>query len=472
MLQPKIHFIGIGGAGMSGLARIVLAQGGAVSGSDLQASDTTEGLQALGARIVVGHAADTIRRERPTEVVISSAVPPDNEELRYAKQEGIPVMSRAALLARLMEGYTKIAVAGTHGKTTVTSMLALAVEQAGLDPTVVIGGEVHDIGSNAKLGRGDHFIAEADESDRSFLLLNPDIAVVTNVEADHLETYGSLDEIVVAFQAFLDRLPEEGLAVLCADDPIASRLRPARGRRVTYGFEEDADYVGRNVRLHPLGSETDVYEGETLLGTMVLAAPGAHNVLNGLAAVAAARALGIDFAPVARALATFRGAKRRFDVLGEAEGRLIVDDYAHHPTEIRATLAAARNTGRRVVAVFQPHRFSRTRDLMDELAASFEDADCVVLTDIYSASEAPLPGVTTERLAREVRRREGDKVAVVRDIHAVAGFLLARTRPGDIVITLGAGDIRLAGEQFHRLLTTPAPLVAHLTEGTADGDRT
>lgn len=471
MLQPKIHFIGIGGAGMSGLARIVLAQGGAVSGSDLHRSETTEGLEALGARIVVGHAAETIRRERPTEVVISSAVPPDNEELRFAKEQGIPVMSRAALLARLMDGHDKIAVAGTHGKTTVTSMLALAVEAAGLDPTVVIGGEVHDIGSNAKLGRGPHFIAEADESDRSFLLLNPDVAVVTNVEADHLETYGTLDEIVVAFQAFLDKLPEDGLAVVCADDPVASGLHPARCRRVTYGLQEDADYVGRRVRLHPLGSETDVYEKGHFLGTLTLSAPGLHNVLNALAAVATSRSLGVDFAPVTRALASFRGAKRRFDVLGEAGQRLIVDDYAHHPTEIRATLAAARNTGRRVVAVFQPHRFSRTRDLMDELAASFEDADYVVLTDIYAASESPLPGVTTERLARAVREREGDKVAVVRDKGAVPAYLLARTRPGDIVITLGAGDIRCVGEQFQRLLTAPAPLVAHLTEGTADGDR-
>lgn len=470
MLQPKIHFIGIGGAGMSGLARIVLAQGGAVSGSDLHASDTTAGLVALGASITIGHAEANIRAEQPDEVVISSAVPPDNEELVYAREQGIPVMSRAALLARLMEGYTRIAIAGTHGKTTVTSMLALVAEQAGLDPTVVIGGELHDIGSNAKLGAGPHFIAEADESDRSFLLLSPDVAIVTNVEADHLETYGTLSEIIAAFREFLARLPANGLAVLCADDPGAAGLVPSHCEHVTYGFQDGADYQGRNVRLLPLGSETDVYENGRMLGTLTLAAPGLHNVLNALAATATARRSGVQFEPIARALRTFRGAKRRFDVLGEARGVLIVDDYAHHPTEIRATLAAAKHTGRRVVAVFQPHRYSRTQALMDELAASFTDADHIVLTDIYSASESPLPGVTTERLARAVRELEGDKVTVVHDKDAVPGYLLARTKPGDLVVTLGAGDIRSAGKHLFSMLGTDAPLVAHMTNRTSVQD--
>lgn len=471
MLQPKIHFIGIGGAGMSGLARIVLAQGGAVSGSDLHASSTTAGLEALGARIAVGHSAENIRKHRPTEVVISSAVPPDNEELVYAREQSIPVMSRAALLARLMEGYSRVAIAGTHGKTTVTSMLALIAEEAGLDPTVVVGGEVHDIGSNAKLGKGAHFIAEADESDRSFLLLSPDVAIVTNVEADHLETYGTLEKIIVAFREFLARLPADGLAVLCADDEHAAALAPLHCAHVTYGLRSGADYEGRNVQLLSLGSELDVYEKGIRLGTLALAAPGTYNVLNALAAIAAARRLGVHFDAIQRALGTFRGAKRRFDVLGEAREILVVDDYAHHPTEIKATLDAAKHTGRRVVAVFQPHRYSRTRAMLDELAGSFRDADHVVLTDIYSASEKPLPGITTERLAQEVRKLEGDKVAVVHDKGAIPGYLLARTRPGDVVITLGAGDIRTAGEHFLNMLQTEAPLVAHVTNAARKKQR-
>lgn len=467
MLQHKIHFIGIGGAGMSGLARILLARNVAVSGSDLHESEITGGLEALGARIYIGHAAEHIRQEQPTEVVISSAVPDDNPELSFARAQGIPVLSRATMLARLMQEQTGIAIAGTHGKTTVTSMLALIVEQAGLDPTIVIGGELHDIGSNAKLGRGPHFIAEADESDRSFLLLSPRVAVVTNVEADHLENYGTLREIVQTFRIFLARLPADGLAVLCADDVHAASLAPLHCEHVTYGFSEGADYRATDVRLLPLGSEAHIYEGDAFLGKLSLQVPGTHNIANALAAVAVARRIGVEFDKIARSLRGFRGAKRRFDILGEPRGVLIVDDYAHHPTEIRVTLTAARNTGRRVIAVFQPHRYSRTKALLDELAASFGEADHIVLTDIYAAMEEPLPDMSTERVANALRKTEGDKLTVIRDKTAIAGYLLAHTRSGDVVVTMGAGDVRMVGEDLLSMLSIQAPLVAHVTGPTA-----
>lgn len=464
MLQHKTHFIGIGGAGMSGLARILLAQNVQVSGSDLHASETTRSLEALGANVYIGHDASHVRDERPTEVVISSAVPDDNPELVFARKHALPVLSRAALLGRLMDDYIGIAVAGTHGKTTVTSMLGLTAEHAQLDPTIVVGGELHDIGSNAKLGGGQHFIAEADESDRSFLLLNPRIAVVTNVEADHLENYGTLDEIVGTFREFLGRLPSDGLVVLYGSDERAMSLLPVHCPHVTYGFDERFDYYVTDVQLLPFGSTAQVWERGQPLGQLSLQVPGEHNMANALAAVAVARHMGVQFADIARSLAGFKGAKRRFDILGEARGIMLVDDYAHHPTEIRVTLAAARNTGRRVIAVFQPHRYSRTHALMDELAASFADADHVVLTDIYAAMEPPMPGVSSRRLAAEMRKAEDrDKVTVVKDKTAVPGYLLAHARPGDIVLTLGAGDIRTVGEDLLSVLTTEPPLVAHVT---------
>lgn len=463
MPRQKTHFIGIGGAGMSGLAHVMLHGGAAVSGSDLAESATTARLEAMGASVYIGHDAAHIEREAPNVVVISSAVPADNPELQYARSRGIPVISRAEMLARLMENKQGIAVAGTHGKTTVTSMIALVLERGGLDPTIVIGGELNDIGSNAKVGQGPHFVAEADESDRSFLYLKPSIAVVTNVEADHLENYSGIDDIRSAFATFLSKLPEDGLAVVCGDDANAMRVTPEHCRVITYGLKGDYDYVADNVQLLPMGSRVVVKERGVALGMLSLQVPGEHNIANALAAVAIGRSLGLSFARVAEALSSFRGAKRRFDVLGEERDILVIDDYAHHPTEIRATLSAVHNMGRRVIAIFQPHRYSRTKHLLDELATSFGHADHVVLTDIYSALEPPIPGITVEVLADRIRAVEGDKVTVVRDVAAVPGYLAAMTRPGDVVITLGAGNIRQASEGFLSVLGTEPALVAHLT---------
>ncbi|MFS8524922.1 MAG: cyanophycin synthetase, partial [Limnochordales bacterium] len=331
------------------------------------------------------------------------------------------------------------------------------------DPTVVIGGELNDIGSNAKVGEGPHFVAEADESDRSFLRLSPSIAVVTNVEAEHLENYAGLEDIKAAFRAFLAKLPKDGLAVVCGDDANARAAAPDHCRVVTYGLGEGHDYTAADVELFPMGSRAVVREQGAPLGIMVLRVPGLHNIANALAAVAVGRALNLPFGVIAQALGAFRGAKRRLEVLGEVRDVLIIDDYAHHPTEIRATLAALRNMERRVVAVFQPHRYTRTKHLMDELAASFEDADAVVLTDIYAALEAPIPGVDVEVLARRVRAASGKPVAVVRDLDAVPGYLLAAVRPGDLVVTLGAGDVRRAGEGLLSLLAAAPAMAAHLT---------
>lgn len=461
MGQRKVHFIGIGGAGMSGLAQILLGQGAAVSGSDLADSLVTRRLRALGARVYVGHDAAHIDREAPDEVITSSAVPPANPEVEAARARGIPVVHRGELLARLMDERVGIAVAGTHGKTTTTSMIALILEWAGLDPTIAIGGELHDIGGNAKLGRGPHFVAEADESDRSFLYLRPRIAVVTNIEADHLETYRTTRDIVDAFGQFVSQVPSDGLVVLGADNPNAAGLAPLSCAHVTYALHGPADYTVDHVRLAGMDSRARVLWRGTPLGELELHVPGLHNIANALAAVAVGRHLGVAFPALAAALAGFRGARRRFDILGEERGILVIDDYAHHPTEVRATLAAARQLERRVVAVFQPHRYTRTRDLGQELAQSFGDADLLVLTDIYAALEEPLPGVSIDGLHEAARRAAGDKVHLVRDKEAVPGFLLGCVWPGDVVITMGAGDVRRVGEQLLALLRAEDHLVAH-----------
>lgn len=467
MPRQKTYFIGIGGAGMSGLAHVMLDRGDAVAGSDLSESDTTARLAGKGARVYIGHDAAHIKREAPDVVVISSAVPADNPELQYAKSVGIPVISRAEMLARLMDGCKGIAVAGTHGKTTVTSMIALVLERGGVDPTIVVGGEVNDIGSNAKAGNGPYFVAEADESDRSFLHLSPTMAVVTNIEADHLENYADIDDIIGAFRTFLSKLPADGLAVVCGDDANALKVAPQHCQVVTYGLESDYDYAAIDVELLPLGSRAVVKERGEVLGILSLQVPGRHNIANALAAVAVGRSVGLPFARIAEALASFRGAKRRFDVLGEARDILVIDDYAHHPTEIQATLAAVQNLKRRVIAVFQPHRYSRTKHLLDELASSFGDADHVVLTEIYAALEPPIPGVTVDVLAERIRAVIGDKVTVVRDLDAVPGYLLAATRAGDVVVTMGAGDVRRAGEAFFSVIGKAPALVAHLVPPAA-----
>lgn len=470
MPRQKTYFIGIGGAGMSGLAHVLLDSGEDVAGSDLSESAATARLAGKGARIYIGHDAAHVAREAPDVVVFSSAVPADNAELRYARSNGIPVVSRGEMLARLMQNHKGIAVSGTHGKTTVTSMISLILERSGADPTLVVGGEVSDLGTNAKAGRGPYFVAEADESDRSFLHLAPTIAVVTNVDADHLENYADIDDIIAAFRAFLSKIPGDGVAIVCGDDENAMRAAPSHCSVVTYGLNGPYDYTVEDIEMMPFGSRAVVKERGDTLGQLSLRVPGRHNIANALAAIAAARAVGVSFEQAADALAAFRGAKRRLDVLGEERGVLVIDDYAHHPTEIRATLAAVRNLKRRVVAVFQPHRYTRTKHLLHELASSFGDADQVVLTEIYAALEPPIPGVTIDLLAEQMRSACGDKVALVRDLDAVPGFLLAATRPGDVVVTIGAGNVRRAGEAFLALAAPTPALVAHLTPSAAPDD--
>jgi len=443
-----VHFVGIGGIGMSGIAELLANLGYVVSGSDAKRSEVTARLESTcGVTVFEGHAAGNVGDA--DVVVFSSAVKRTNPEIAEALRRGIPVIPRAEMLAELMRLRFSIAVAGSHGKTTTTSMIALVLERGGLDPTAVIGGRLSAFGSNARLGQGTYMVAEADESDRSFLMLLPSIAVMTNIDHEHMDTYGSFEELQRAFVDFANKVPFYGSVVACVDDPHVRAVCPSITRRVvTYGLEEaDAPMIGgRGLELGSFGGRCTVYRrdggGETVLGTLQLSVPGRHNLQNALAAVAVAGELGLDFAGVADTLREFHGAERRFERVGEADGVLVVDDYGHHPTEIAAVLAAARVTlGRRLLVAFQPHRYTRTERLMDEFGPAFADADEVVLTDIYAASEEPIAGVTVEALAESVTRGSGRPVRVVKAIDRLAGELAAAARPGDAVLTLGAGSI-------------------------------
>ena len=443
-----MHFVGVGGIGMSGIAELLANLGYAVSGSDAKRSEVTARLEsACGVTVFEGHSAGNVGDA--DVVVFSSAVKRTNPEIAEALRRGIPVIPRAEMLAELMRLRFSIAVAGSHGKTTTTSMIALVLERGGLDPTAVIGGRLSAFGSNARLGQGTYMVAEADESDRSFLMLLPSIAVMTNIDHEHMDTYGSFEELQRAFVDFANKVPFYGSVVACVDDPHVRAVCPSITRRVvTYGLEEaDAPMIGgRGLELGSFGGRCTVYRrdggGETVLGTLQLSVPGRHNLQNALAAVAVAGELGLDFAGVADTLREFHGAERRFERVGEADGVLVVDDYGHHPTEIAAVLAAARVTlGRRLLVAFQPHRYTRTERLMDEFGPAFADADEVVLTDIYAASEEPIAGVTVEALAESVTRGSGRPVRVVKAIDRLAGELAAAARPGDAVLTLGAGSI-------------------------------
>jgi UDP-N-acetylmuramate--alanine ligase len=448
----RVHFVGIGGIGMSGIAELLANLGYVVSGSDAKRSEVTARLEsACGVTVFEGHAAGNVGDA--DVVVFSSAVKRTNPEIAEALRRGIPVIPRAEMLAELMRLRFSIAVAGSHGKTTTTSMIALVLERAGLDPTAVIGGRLSAFGSNARLGQGTYMVAEADESDRSFLMLLPSIAVMTNIDHEHMDTYGSFEELQRAFVDFANKVPFYGSVVACVDDPHVRAVCPSITRRVvTYGLDEPPAPVeppmigGRGVELGSFGGRCTVYRraagGETVLGALQLAVPGRHNLQNALAAVAVATELGIDFAGVTDTLREFHGAERRFERVGEADGVLVVDDYGHHPTEIAAVLAAARVTlGRRLLVAFQPHRYTRTERLMHDFGPAFADADEVVLTDIYAASEEPIAGVTVEALAESVARASGRPVRIVKPIDRLAGELAAAARPGDAVLTLGAGSI-------------------------------
>ena len=451
----RIHFVGVGGIGMSGIAELLANLGYVVSGSDARRSAVTDRLESLGVTVRVGHGAANVGGA--DVVVYSSAVRPDNPEVAEATRRRIPVIPRAEMLAELMRLRFGIAVAGAHGKTSTTSMVALVLERAGLDPTAVIGGRLSAFGSNARLGRGEYMVAEADESDRSFLKLSPSIAVVTNIDREHMDAYGSFADLQQAFIDFANKVPFYGAVVACADDAELSRVMPKFKRRViSYGIDSaEAGLAAIGVTLEGYGSRCTVEHrerrggaGSTTLGELTLAVPGRHSILNALAAVAVGLELDVPFAKIAGALAEFRGAERRFEQRGVINGITVVDDYGHHPTEIAAVLAAARaGKPKRIVVAFQPHRYTRTRDLMDEFGAALATADEVVLTGIYAASEEPLPGITIEALAGTVNQRRSSPVHLVAKLEDMAARVADIARPGDLVITLGAGSIAsLAGQ--------------------------
>ncbi len=444
----QVHFVGIGGIGMSGIAEVLLNLGYRVTGSDLASSPVTRRLEELGGAITVGHSPRNV--EGADVVVVSSAVKTDNVEVSEARRRQIPVIPRAEMLSELMRMKYGVAIAGSHGKTSTTSMVAQVLSGSGLDPTIVIGGRLGILGSNAKLGKGDLLVAEADESDGSFLHLSPTIAVVTNIDAEHLDHYGSLARLRDAFVDFLNKVPFYGTGIVCLDDSSVQAILPRLDRRViTYGLEGSPDLRGERVEFQEFESRFQVLLRGELLGPISLRVPGLHNVRNALAAVGVGLELDLPFAWIASHLAQFRGADRRFQLKGDVGDVMVVDDYGHHPAEIRATLAAARRGWeRRLVVVFQPHRFSRVAALREEFARCFGDADVLAVTDIYPAGEAPVPGVDADSLAQAIRRAGHGDVTLVSDLKDVPTFLSERTRPGDLVITMGAGSVWRAGEEF------------------------
>jgi UDP-N-acetylmuramate--alanine ligase len=440
----RAHLIGIGGAGMNGIARLLLARGIDVSGSDIKESRAVHDLRSAGASVNVGHRADQVG---PADVVVaSSAIPATNAELAQARRSNIPILSRAEVLAALMRGKRAVAVAGTHGKTTTTSMISVMLSRLGLDPTFVIGGDLNEIGSGAGHGAGDIFVAEADESDGSFLLYEPEIAVITNVEEDHLDYYGGRDEVEAAFARFAD---SAGSIVACWDDPGVRRSIAGYQRTLLrYGVDDEADMVVRDEELLPGGARAMVQVGDEQV-RITLPVPGRHNLLNAAAALGVASLLGLPLDRAADALASFGGVRRRFERRGQASGATFVDDYAHHPSEVRATLAAATHDSHgRIIAVFQPHRYTRTEAMWRALGESLTAADLVVLTDVYGAGEPPIPGVTGKLLVDALTEAApGKRVVYLPRRSDVVPFLVSEVRDGDLVLTLGAGDITMVGDE-------------------------
>jgi UDP-N-acetylmuramate--alanine ligase len=448
-----IHFVGIGGIGMSGIAELLLNLGYTVSGSDLKASDITERLMRLGGAIYEGHAEEQVGGA--DVVVFSSAVDEDNPEIRAARQSAIPVIPRAEMLAELMRLKYSVAVAGAHGKTTTTSLISAVLEKGGLDPTVVIGGKLKSTGTNAYLGKGDFIVAEADESDGSFLRMSPAIAVVTNIDREHLDHYRDLEAIKAAFLEFIDRIPFYGLAVLCLDNEPLQELLPAIKKRcTTYGMTTQADIQARNIVFDHLTSRFGVYHQGRHLGDMRLNLPGIHNVYNAMAGVAVGLELDIPFATIKLALENLEGVQRRLEIKGEINGITVVDDYGHHPTEIKTTLQAAREVwpDRRVVVVFQPHRYTRTRALFDEFTRAFYQSDVLVVLPIYSAGENNIDGVDSVSMCDGIRQHGHKEVICRAGIEEAVASLQDLLQPGDVVITLGAGDVWKAGERLLSVL--------------------
>jgi UDP-N-acetylmuramate--alanine ligase len=459
----RIHFVGIGGIGMSGIAEVLLNLGYKVSGSDLKASAVTQRLASLGAITFEGHRAENIT---DAEVVVtSSAVAPDNPEVTEAHKLHIPVIQRAEMLAELMRLKYGIAIAGMHGKTTTTSMVAAVLAAGGLDPTVVVGGRVDAMGSNARLGKSQYLVAEADESDRSFLKLSPILSVVTNIDREHMDCYRNMRDVKKTFLEFMDRVPFYGMVVACNDDPLLRRLLPdAQRRTVTYGTKRGSDFLIKldETKSEPAGdsrplSRFRVSYRRQDLGEFTLRVPGVHNVLNATAAIAVGIGLDISLDAIRTALDQFRGVDRRFQLRGRAAGVSVIDDYGHHPTEIKATLAAAKQCGfRKIHVIFQPHRYTRTRDLMDEFTTAFADADSLFVLDIYAASEKPIEGITGEALAKQIAEKSANRVQYVGSLPDAVTAATGLAKDGDMILTLGAGSVSQLGSAILERLAAAA----------------
>lgn len=457
MYNPRLHFhfIGIGGSGMSGLAEILLTQGFQVSGSDLKSSEISRRLEKLGAKIFIGHAASHVP-PGASLVVYSSAVSSSNPEMREAKRRKLPVVRRAEVLAELMRLKYGVGVAGSHGKTTTTSMCGAILDAAKLDPTVVIGGQVKSLGTGGRLGKGDYLVAETDESDRSFLLLKPTVAVVTNIDDEHMNAYRSRQDLEGSFRQFVESVPFYGLAILCIDDPTVRLLAVECKRRVmTYGFSADADLSAINIAAGPDGMQYDVVYRGAHLGRFRLPMLGRHLVQNSLGAIGVALEFGISIEVIRQALAGFGGVKRRLEVVGTAAGVTVMSDYGHHPTEIRATLRAVREcfgeTVSRIVVLFQPHRYSRTKMCWQEYLSCFKDADRLILTEVYAASEVPIEGISGEILSKSVSHDNVEYLATIEDS---PGLIVPSLRSGDLLVCLGAGSVGLMPERFLEALAS------------------
>lgn len=449
--NKHIHFIGICGTGMSGIAKILLNLGYRISGSDLSRSYVTKKLEKMGATVHKGHRKENLLS--PDIVVVSSAISPSNPEVLAAREKNIPVIQRAEMLQMLMDGKFGIAIAGTHGKTTTTSMIALCLEKNGYDPTIIIGGELNDIGGNAKLGKSKYIVAEADESDASFLKLSPKVAVVTNIEEDHLDYHKNIHNIIFSFEEFIKKIPDSGFAVLCKDHPNIKKVigRLNNIKYLTYGIEEkEADFLARNIRIKDGGSSFEVFYKESKLGEVTLRIPGRHNVLNALACVATAQELGISFRGISHSLSSFNGVIRRFQIIGNVDEIMIVDDYAHHPTEIDVTLLSAKESynNRRIICIFQPHRYTRTQLLLEEFASSFKYADIVIITEIYSAMEPPIPGVKAKQIVDLMKKKNYRKVKYIEDKTDIVKYVLKICQKKDLILTMGAGDIHKVGKKI------------------------
>ncbi len=453
----RIHFVGIGGIGMCGIAEVLLNLGYKISGSDLRRSEVTARLAGLGAAIIEGHRAENIAGAEV--VIVSSAIARDNPEIVAAHEHHIPVIQRAEMLAELMRLKYGIAIAGMHGKTTTTSMVAAVLAAGGLDPTVVVGGRVDAMGSNARLGKSQYLVAEADESDRSFLKLSPILAVVTNIDREHMDCYRDMQDVENTFLQFMDQVPFYGAVIACNDNDDLRRLLPTVQRRLlSYGMRDDSDFrisnlqCGRSEGTRTLSRFQVDYRGRDL-GAFELRVPGAHNVSNATAAIAAGVGLDVPLEDIRRALAHFSGVDRRFQIIGTADGVTVIDDYGHHPTEIRATLAAARQCGfTKIHVVFQPHRYTRTQLLLDDFATAFRDADSVLVLDIYAASEKPIPGITAELLADRITEEGGQEALYARSFEQAAELITHAAGPGDMILTLGAGSIwQLAPQVLQQL---------------------